>query len=527
MLSFLIYEGKVAAALLAFYLFYRFLLKKETFHRFNRVVLVGTAVLSFLLPFCIITIHKSMEMPSESNLEVVDLGEETTVVQGLSARALEGAAPWWPTALAVLFFVGVAFVLVRVGVSILSLARIIRRGKGVREEDGVKIVVSDRDIDPFSWMRYIVLSQKDWEASPSSILVHEKAHIAYRHSAELLLVDILSALQWFNPAIWMLRADLKELHEYEADDAVLRSGANLKEYQYLLIRKAVGKSGYSVANSFNHSILKNRITMMSKSKSSAVRGLRVLYVLPLVGICLVSNAQTVIDYKGSNNPQTNYYASPTEIVLTVIQQGDHADYLVKGEEVGLEKLGQKVLEARGDDASAYVSIVGETDVKTHVIEDVKEELRKVGVLKVQYTCFPNVKVQRRLNPAGSEQTREEFMQTAQKGDIQIWINSLGKLLYVDGKYTAVSQEDLFARAKKDIEKNNGIAFYFVVDGYSPYGAYSAALQSVYYAYKSVREDLAMNTYGKPYDLLEDGQQDELLQKCRAKIYDYIGVAGRH
>ena len=526
MLSFLIYEGKVAAALLVFYLFYRFLLKKETFHRFNRVVLVGTAMLSFLLPFCIITIHKSMEMPFESNLEVVDLGGGTAVIHGLPVRGLDTAAPWWPTVLAFLFFVGVAFVLVRVGVSILSLARIIRQGECVREEDGVKIVVTDRDIDPFSWIRYIVLSQKDWEESSSSIFIHEKAHIACRHSAELLLVDILSALQWFNPAIWMLRADLKELHEYEADDAVLRSGANLKEYQYLLIRKAVGKSGYSVANSFNHSILKNRITMMSKSKSSAVRGLRVLYVLPIAGICLASNAQTVIDYKGSNNPQTNYYASPTEIVLTVIQEGDHANYLVKGEEVSLEKLGQKVLEARGDDASAYVSIVAETDVKTLVIQDVKEELRKVGVLKVQYMCFPNVKVQRRLNPSGSGNTREEFMQTAQEGDIQIWINSLGKLLYADGKYTSVSQEDLYARAKKDIEKSNGIAFFFVVDGYSPYGAYSAALQSVYYAYKSVREDLAMKTYGKPYDLLGDDQQDELLQKCRAKIYDYIGVGER-
>ena len=266
--------------------------------------------------------------------------------------------------------------------------------------------------------------------------------------------------------------------------------------------------------------------MMSKSKSSAVRGLRVLYVLPLAGICLMSNAQTVIDYKGSNNPQTNYYASPTEIVLTVIQEGNHADYLVKGEEVSLEKLGQKVLEARGDDAAAFVSIVAETDVKTLVIQAVKEELRKVGVLKVQYTCFPNVKVQRRLDPAGSGNTREKFMQTAQKGDIQIWINSLGKLLYYDGKDTAVSQEDLFARAKKDIEKNNGIAFYFYVDGHSTYGAYSSALQAVYYAYKSVREDLAMKTYGKPYDLLGVDQQDELLQKCKANIYDYIGVGER-
>ena len=526
MLSFLIYEGKVAVALLVFYLFYRFLLKKETFHRFNRAVLVGTAVLSFLLPFCIITIHKSMEIPSESNLEIVELGDGTTVVNGLPAGALEGAAPWWPTVLAVLFFVGVAFVLVRVAVSMLSIARIIRRGTLVKEEDGVKIIVTDRDVDPFSWIWYIVLSKKDWEEPHSPIIVHEKAHIGHRHSAELLLVDVLSALQWFNPAIWMLRADLQELHEYEADDAVLRSGANLKEYQYLLIRKAVGKSGYSVANSFNHSILKKRITMMSKSKSSAVRGLRVLYILPLVGICLVSNAQTVIDYKGSNNPQTNYYSSPTEIVLAVIQEGNDARFVVKGEEVGLEKLGQKVLEARGDDAFAYVSIVGEPDVKTAVIQDVKEELRKVGVLKVQYTCFPNVKVQRRLNPAGSGTTRQEFMETAKKGDVQIWINSLGKLLYGDGQYTAVSQEDLFARAKKDIEKNNGIAFYFVVDGQSPYGAYSAALQAVHYAYKSVREDLAMQAYGKPYDLLGDNQQDELMQKCRANIYDYVGVGER-
>ena len=121
MLSFLIYEGKVAVALLVFYLFYRFLLKKETFHRFNRAVLVGTALLSFLLPFCIITIHKSMEMPSESNLEIVELGDGTTVVNGLPAGVLEGTAPWWPTVLAVLFFVGVAFVLVRVAVGPMGL----------------------------------------------------------------------------------------------------------------------------------------------------------------------------------------------------------------------------------------------------------------------------------------------------------------------------------------------------------------------------------------------------------------------
>ncbi len=292
MCAFLLYTGKVAVALLVFYLFYRFLLKKETFHRFNRFVLVGTAALSFLLPLCIITIPRPVEPVLAGPVEASGAGAGLAIGTEAAAEAVS-AAPWWQVALPVLFWAGVAFVLVRLCVSILCIARIVRRGECVREEDGCRIIVTDRDIDPFSWMRWIVLSRRDWDGEHASILAHEKAHIAYGHSIELLLVDVLSVLQWFNPAIWMLRADLQELHEYEADDAVLRSGANLREYQYLLIKKAVSRSGYSVANSFNHSILKNRITMMSKSKSPLRRGLRVLYLLPLVCLGIGLQAKTV------------------------------------------------------------------------------------------------------------------------------------------------------------------------------------------------------------------------------------------
>lgn len=93
----------------------------------------------------------------------------------------------------------------------------------------------------------------------------------------------------------MLRMDLQEIHEYEADDAVLRSGTNIKEYQYLLVRKAVDKSGYSVANSFNHSTLKNRITMMKKNKTPLKRGFRVLLLIPLMSMCVGLQTQTVYD----------------------------------------------------------------------------------------------------------------------------------------------------------------------------------------------------------------------------------------
>ena len=176
-MDFLIYDGKVAIALLVFYLFYRFLLKKETFHRFNRVVLVGTAVLSFLLPLCIITIHKPIEVDPivpESVVVSTDLP-----IQELTPL-VEPTIPWWPVALVILFWTGVAFVLVRVLVSILSILTIIRHGELVREEDCCKVVVTERDIDPFSWMKYIVLSRKDWEGDHAAILAHEKAHTSIR-----------------------------------------------------------------------------------------------------------------------------------------------------------------------------------------------------------------------------------------------------------------------------------------------------------------------------------------------------------
>ena len=378
LIDFLIYDGKVAVALLVFYLFYRFLLKKETFHRFNRVVLVGTAVLSFLLPLCIITIRRPAE-PGAMVMEMTaEMRELAPVVQ------VENTFPSWPVLLAiVLFWAGAAFVLVRVIVSMLSISKIIRQGELVREEDGCKIVVTDRDIDPFSWMRNIVLSRKDWEGNHAPILLHEKAHIGYGHSVELLLVDLLSVLQWFNPAIWMLRADLRELHEYEADEAVLRAGTDIKEYQYLLIRKAVGKSGYSVANSFNHSILKNRITMMSKSKSPRSRGLRALWALPLVCLAIGLQAKTV--YVPSDKDSNNIVADegnpdPKIVKLSIDAAGN---VTIDGKDVAKKDILSHFLSLDTPAKDIIVQMQNDNDAPKEVVEDVMSLLRQAGVHRVQ------------------------------------------------------------------------------------------------------------------------------------------------
>ena len=224
-------------------------------------------------------------------------------------------------------------------------------------------------------MKYIVLSRKDWEGDHAAILAHEKAHIILKHSREILLVDILSLLQWFNPAIWMLRADLQELHEYEADDAVLRAGTNIKEYQYLLIRKAVGKSGYSVANSFNHSILKNRITMMSKTKSTLTRGLRVLWLIPLMCMCVGLQTQTVYDdlpIRPENAVVLNLDADGLVYV-----NGPGYGFEVEGVGPYLRgRIGNRVYPPMA------IQVDASPEAPAGSAEQLQDELRKVGLLKI-------------------------------------------------------------------------------------------------------------------------------------------------
>ena len=291
MIEFLIYQGKVAVVLTVFYMFYRLLLSKDTFHRFNRIVLLGTAALSFVLPLCVITIHKVVTLPAVQATGQVFEGTVVGVV-----TAAEASQPLWPYVTFAVFAVGALGVLAIAIISIIKVVDIISKGEHQILEGGEVLVIVDAGTVSFSWMRYIVLSREDYESGYTQILTHERAHIALRHSWDIIFVDMITALQWFNPAMWMLKADLRAIHEFEADDAVLRSGADIKEYQYLLIRKAVSKSGYSVANSFNHSILKARITMMLNKKSSRLSAWKALYVLPLVGISLGLTVQTKTDY---------------------------------------------------------------------------------------------------------------------------------------------------------------------------------------------------------------------------------------
>lgn len=363
MAEFLTYQLKVAIALSVFYMFYRLLLSRETFHRVNRIVLLATALLSFLLPFCVITLHDVVVIPAGAVAEV-----------GTAAEVVAEGYSLWTIVLSILFFIGVAAVLGNILVSLVRIKRIIKSGSRQEIAGGIDLIITEDDSATFSWMRYIVISREDYHRGCPQILMHERAHIELRHSWDLLFVDIITAVQWFNPAIWLLKGDLRMLHEFEADDAVLRSGANMKEYQYLLIRKSLGGSGYSLVNNFNHSTLKQRISMMLNKKSSPLSTWKVLYIVPVIGIFLLAMVERKIEVQREK-----------PIVISIITEDGGSNINIDGKvctKAEVEKIISEKIENAG--YVPMVTINASSDVELVEIIDVKDELRKTKALKISY-----------------------------------------------------------------------------------------------------------------------------------------------
>ena len=294
---FFIYILKSSVCLVLFYLFFRLLLSKETFHRFNRMALLGVLFFSLLIPCIEVTTRHQVEVQQamlsiEQLLLMAEL--EATPVE---AGAVQETVASWIQIVLLVYLAGILFLACRSIYSLISLFRLIHSGKREKLEKGVTLVMHYQEIAPFSWMKYIVISQKDMEENGREILIHEMAHIHHHHSIDLLLADICIFFQWFNPGAWLLKQELQNIHEYEADETVINEGVNAKEYQLLLINKAVGTRLYSMANSFNHSKLKKRITMMLKEKSNPWARLKYLYVLPLAAIAVTAFARPEISEK--------------------------------------------------------------------------------------------------------------------------------------------------------------------------------------------------------------------------------------
>ena len=294
MTAFLMYIGKVAVLLAVFYLFYRLLMERETFHRLNRALMLLSILASFVLPLCVITTHQVVSIPMP---EVSGQQAETTAMPVTSQS-------YWPAVLLIIYVIGLSAKLLYTIYSTIRLHRFISRLELHPQADGTMIAVSNQDIAPFSWWSTIVLSRGDYVTNDSALITHEQAHIQGYHSVDILLMEILLAVQWFNPAVWLMSRDLRTIHEYEADAAVLARGIDAHHYLSLLMERANTANHYALTNGISQKTLKSRFLMMARHRSKPSHIFRLLYTLPVIGCALALNARTITDIKYLPTPRS-------------------------------------------------------------------------------------------------------------------------------------------------------------------------------------------------------------------------------
>ena len=279
----MLYVIKAAITLALLYSCFFLFLSKETFHRFNRCMLVGIMLVSLFMPM----FHFTTEHPTTLNEEVYQMQnyiEHDTTPIIVTAQQAQGIT--WIQALTWIYMAGVVLMLILTLVQATSLIRFMSSGVRHTDTQGNTVILHNNDVPPFSIFRYIVMSVKDYESCRQYILTHEQEHIRLGHTYDLLLLQGMKTLMWFNPFIWFLSRDLKAVHEYEADQAVINQGIDAKSYQQLLVMKVVGNRLQPFTNNLNHGSLKKRIVMMYQKPSNRWLMLKALCAIPVAALTI-------------------------------------------------------------------------------------------------------------------------------------------------------------------------------------------------------------------------------------------------
>lgn len=290
------YIIKVNIALIFFYLLYVIFLKKDTFFAFRRYFILAATVFSFVYPFITVSAWEniiSFEKPQKYTTQVtvedpafaVVLADEVQTAEPVNTININ----WWQVLL-LLLSAGVVFFLARFTWQLVSILQI--KHKSIRKNiDGMEVFDLYDEITPFSFFRWIFIhldSHSDTEIK--QILLHEQTHARQWHSVDIILMELLCVFLWWNPIIWLMKRETSINLEHLADNGVLRKGVNSRDYQYYLLRLTYHQNATRIVNNFNVSLLKQRITMMNKTKSPARKLVKYLIALPLALLLMAGNS---------------------------------------------------------------------------------------------------------------------------------------------------------------------------------------------------------------------------------------------
>ena len=331
----MIYLVVSAISLAMMLVVYRMTLSRTTFHGFNRAVLLCSLALAAIVPFMHFqSVSEKAAAPISYMMNEIMVYADAPAQVNPAQTVQADNSISWASVLTLVYMVGVIICLFRVAIGILS-SEILCHRRSRALADGSHLVITDRNFAPFSWRNYIVISRKDYEANGAMIITHEQAHVRHHHSFDLILAQLFCAFQWFNPAAWMLKRSLLEVHEFEADASVLEHGFDERRYQICLVRAALQGSFATTTNNFANCSTKKRIVMMNRHSTNPWARLRVLLMLPAVALSVIFASACKQDAtEDINQPvKTESAISEKEIVIEVEPEELPDDVFVVVEEM--------------------------------------------------------------------------------------------------------------------------------------------------------------------------------------------------
>ncbi|MEI6898729.1 MAG: M56 family metallopeptidase [Bacteroidota bacterium] len=273
----LLYLLQVSIAITVFYLIYWLFLRDETYFTLNRIYLLGSTIFSLALPFFNLNIS-NIEMAKRA---VVYLDPILITPHGASNSS--GFPMTWADMIWIIYLAGAFILAIHFIQKLIQLFYFVKKYRVSENTNGLKIVVTNHKFTSFSFFNMVFIPGfEDKTIDTTAILYHEYVHARQFHTIDLLFLELLKIMVWFNPFIWLLGRSVKTVHEFLADEGVIRMGYSSHEYQYLLVNLASGIQVTALSNNFNFSLLKNRIVMMTKSRSAAFARGKVLLALPAI-----------------------------------------------------------------------------------------------------------------------------------------------------------------------------------------------------------------------------------------------------
>lgn len=371
------YILKSSACLLVLLLFYKLILECENMHQLKRFYLLFATVLGFTIPFITITTYVeptyTLGTFQPPLLEPVFYPETT--------QPTEQNTNFWPILLWSIYGIGVLLFLVKFMVNLTKLIVKIKTNPKLKSKNIINVLINNLEI-PHTFLSYIFLNKTKFENNqiPEEVLLHEQTHATQKHSLDILFIELLQIVFWFNPIIYFLKKDIKLNHEYLADQAVLQQGTQINTYQHLLLAFSSTHGGNELTNAINYSSIKKRLTVMKTQTSSTKKWIKTLVVLPLLAILIFgfSKKEEVVKEVTPLITENNNTNSPP--VLEV--KKNQSLLLLNNENTSLESLGEDFLSITKGEKSD-LKIISEENIKMSFIEQISEAL-KPNLLQIYF-----------------------------------------------------------------------------------------------------------------------------------------------